>query len=884
MNSVTRSLRSKCFHSGWHRSFSVTASDNATHSCKLLVVGGGSGGCTIAAKFARRLGKDAVIVLEPSCDHYYQPLWTLVGAGVTSVASTRRSAISVLPAGARWLRDSAASLDPKNQEVITANEDQIRYEYIVVAVGLQNDYDKVPGLSEGLQRKDSGVSTIYSPDYCEKTWSDMRQLKGGEAIFTYPDTLIKCPGAPQKIAYLADSWFNKANVRSKTNITYNTCLPVIFGVKKYADVLLKVVERKNIKVNYTTVLKELHVDKKEGVFVSSKDKSKTFVQPYDMIHVTPPMKTPDFLRNNKDITDASGYLEVDKFTLQHTKVPNMYGIGDCINTPNSKTAAAIAKQCYVLEHNLLSTMAKDNPKQKYDGYGACPLVTSYNTCILAEFLYDGVVHETMPFNQVATESRVAYQMKRHLFPFIYWNFMLKGYYHGPEFIRKIVNPYANLQMAIVLNKLNVYRYVTSQLHYRFASNTSNNKYKCKLLIVGGGTGGCSVAWRFSNKLKNSEICVIDPAEFHYYQPLFPLVAAGIKEFDQSKKPLRAVLPPGVCCIKDYAWHFDPCNHVVHTHGGDEIYYDFLVVAVGLINDYYKINGLKAALDDPCSCVTTIYSPEHCQKTWSAIQRTAGGHAIFTFPRDGAKCSGAAQKIMYLADDYFRKNKKRDLLNITYNTGSDAIFGVPKYAKALERVASARAVAVNTCCELVEVTPKHAVFVDACGMPITLPYNFLHVTPPMSPPTGLVQSQLADETGYLDVDQYTLQHRQFSNVYGLGDCTNTPNSKTAAAVARQSHVVEQNLWATMQGRQPSAKYDGYGACAMMTSYRTGILAEFRYDKQPCETFPFDQSKERKLFYYMKRDYFPYLYWNKIVKGKWNGPKKLLRLSNPFRKKK
>ncbi|XP_061712934.1 sulfide:quinone oxidoreductase, mitochondrial [Cydia pomonella] len=804
MNSVTRSLRSKCFNSGWHRSFSVTAPDNATHSCKLLVVGGGSGGCTIAAKFARKLGKDAVIVLEPSCDHYYQPLWTLVGAGITSVASTRRSASSVLPIGARWLRDSAACVDPKKQEVTTESGDQIKYEYIVVAVGLQNDYDKVPGLSEALQRKDSGVSTIYSPDHCEKTWGDMRQFKGGEAIFTYPDTPIKCPGAPQKIAYLADSWFNKANVRSKTNITYNTCLPVIFGVKKYADVLLKVVERKNIKVNYTTVLKELNVDKKEGVFVSTKDKSKTFVQPYDMIHVTPPMKTPDFLQNNKDITDASGYLEVDKFTLQHTKFPNMYGIGDCINTPNSKTAAAIAKQCYVLEHNLLSTMAKDNPKQKYDGYGACPLVTSYNTCILAEFLYDGVVHETMP--------------------------------------------------------------------------------KCKLLIVGGGTGGCSVAWRFSNNLKNNEICVIDPAEFHYYQPLFPLVAAGIKEFDQSKKPLRSVLPPGVCCIKDYALHFDPCNQVVHTHGGDEIYYDFLVVAVGLINDYYKISGLKAALDDPCSCVTTIYSPEHCQKTWSAIQRTAGGHAIFTFPRDGAKCSGAAQKIMYLADDYFRKNKTRDLLSITYNTGSDAIFGVPKYAKALSRVASARAVAVNTCCELVEVTPKHAVFLDAYGMLITLPYNFLHVTPPMSPPTGLAQSQLADETGYLDVDPYTLQHRQFSSVYGLGDCTNTPNSKTAAAVACQSHVVEQNLWATMQGRQPSAKYDGYGACAMMTSYRTGILAEFRYDKQPYETFPFDQSKERKLFYYMKRDYFPYLYWNKIIKGKWNGPKKLPRLSNPFRKKK
>lgn len=442
MNNILCRLGSVSGASGRFRKFSVSTINYASYSCKLLVVGGGSAGCTMAAKFSKQLKKDSVIVLEPSSDHYYQPLFTLVGAGVTPVSFTRRDAKQVLPTSAKWLQDYAESIDPKNNVVKTANGGSIDYEYLIVAVGLINDYEKVPGLVEGLKDKHSGVSTVYSHKYCEKTWSDFKSFKGGDAVFTYPDTPIKCPGAPQKIAYMADSYFTKSNVRSKSKITYNTCLPVIFGVKKYADALMKVVARKNIQVNYKTVLKEINLDKKEAVFFNTEDKTKLTTLPYNLLHVTPPMKTPDFLQNSRNLTDDSGYLTVDKYTLQHTKYPNIYGLGDCTNTPNSKTAAAIAKQSYVVEQNLLKTMNNESATEKYNGYGACPLVTSYSTCVLAEFIYDGVPRETLPFNQ-ARESTLAYYMKRDLFPFIYWHFMLKGHYNGPEFVRKIINPFAD---------------------------------------------------------------------------------------------------------------------------------------------------------------------------------------------------------------------------------------------------------------------------------------------------------------------------------------------------------------------------------------------------------------------------------------------------------
>uniref|UniRef100_A0A2A4JSL8 Sulfide:quinone oxidoreductase, mitochondrial n=1 Tax=Heliothis virescens TaxID=7102 RepID=A0A2A4JSL8_HELVI len=394
----------------------------------------------MAAKFARRLPKGSLIVLEPSKEHYYQPLWTLVGAGVGTVEETRRSEESVLPTNCQWVKDSAKSVLPNENKVITSRGDVINYEYLIIAVGLINDYEKVPGLYPALQDKTSCVSSIFSPDYCEKTFSDMKKHKEGNVVFTYPDTLIKCPGAPQKIVYLAESYFTKTGVRNKSNLIYNTCLPVIFGVPKYAEALLKVVKRKNICVNYRTVLKEVKPDKKEAVFYNKDDPDNDITMDYSMLHVSPPMRTPDFLQNNTCLVDDHGYLEVDMYTLQNQAFPNVFGIGDCINTPNSKTAAAIAAQCYVLEHNILATMKRDEPRERYSGYGACPLLTSYNTCILAEFVYGGVVRETMPFNQ-ARESTVAFYMKKDLFPFIYWHLMLKGYYHGPEGIRRMLHPF-----------------------------------------------------------------------------------------------------------------------------------------------------------------------------------------------------------------------------------------------------------------------------------------------------------------------------------------------------------------------------------------------------------------------------------------------------------
>ncbi|MPC08006.1 Sulfide:quinone oxidoreductase, mitochondrial [Portunus trituberculatus] len=144
---------------------------------------------------------------------------------------------------------------------------------------------------------------------------------------------------------------------------------------------------------------------------------------YEMLHVTPPMSSPDPLRQCAALTNETGYLNVNKHTLQHVTFPNVFGIGDCTSVPTSKTAAAVAGQFGVMKRNLSLVMGGASPKHQYDGYTSCPLVTGYNKCILAEFDMDGNPLETFPINQ-AKERRTMFHLKKDMMPTMYWNGML----------------------------------------------------------------------------------------------------------------------------------------------------------------------------------------------------------------------------------------------------------------------------------------------------------------------------------------------------------------------------------------------------------------------------------------------------------------------------
>ncbi|XP_033725410.1 sulfide:quinone oxidoreductase, mitochondrial-like [Pecten maximus] len=414
-----------------HFSTAVIAQKNY----KLVVVGGGSGGCAVASKFVKKLGAGNVAVIEPCQHHYYQPMFTLVGGGIKSLSDATRPMKSVLPAKCDWIESKAVKFDPVNQKVTTASGEEVGYDYLVVAMGLQLNFDKIKGLPEAFDLDPQVVSNYWTKTVVN-TYPAIQRFKGGNAIFTFPNTPIKCAGAPQKIMYLAEELFRKNNTRKDTNVIFNTSLGVIFGVKKYAESLLKVVESRNIQVNYKRNLVEVRASEREAVFENLDNPGEMEVFKYDMLHVTPPMSTPDELRTS-DIVNEAGFVDVNKETLQHNSFPNIFAIGDCNSAPTSKTAAAVAAQCGVLERNLSAVMKEGKQSAKYDGYTSCPLITSRGKCILAEFDYDAQPLETFPINQ-GKERSTMYHLKAKVMPELYWKMLLKGYWNGPGVYRKLM--------------------------------------------------------------------------------------------------------------------------------------------------------------------------------------------------------------------------------------------------------------------------------------------------------------------------------------------------------------------------------------------------------------------------------------------------------------
>jgi len=391
----------------------------------IVLVGGGSAGITTAARLVRQLGRERlsarILVIDPSENHYYQPIWTLVGAGVYPREVSMKKERDLIPHGVAWLQEEVSEFVPNMNQVTTKQGTRVSYRYLVVCTGLKLDWGKIPGLAESIGK--DGVCSNYSYDTVESTWKNIREFNGGRAIFTQPLPPIKCGGAPQKIMYLADSYFRKSGVRENSEVVFCSAAGAIFSVKKYTDTLNKVLKRKGIVTHFKHNLVALRPKTKEAVF-KNLDTNEDVVMHYDMIHVTPPQSPCDFVRNSP-LADKDGWVEVDKLKLQHVRYPNVFALGDASNLPTSKTGAAIRKQAPVVAQNLVAEMKKQPLTSTYNGYTSCPLVTGYSSLIMAEFDYDQNPAETFPIDQ-SKERYSMYLVKKFVLPRLYWHFMLKG--------------------------------------------------------------------------------------------------------------------------------------------------------------------------------------------------------------------------------------------------------------------------------------------------------------------------------------------------------------------------------------------------------------------------------------------------------------------------
>ncbi|KAL2115160.1 hypothetical protein VTJ04DRAFT_10823 [Mycothermus thermophilus] len=413
----------------------------------------------------------------------------------------------------------------------------------------------------------------------------------------------------------------------------------------------------------------------------------------------------------------------------------------------------------------------------------------------------------------------------------------------------------------------------------------------KVVVVGGGSAGLSISHQLlrTGKFKENDIAIVDPADWHHYQPGWTLVGGGIKDKNKLRRPLKSLVDPKLRLYHDGVATFQPENNTVTLSSGDRLTYDQLVVVPGIKVDLASIKGLPEAVADPASNVSSIYTFETVDKVYQTFERFKSGQAIFTQPAGVVKCAGAPQKVMWLALDLwkdaglYRPHDAESPIKIAFATALPVMFGVPKYSAALEVLRQERGVEGLFTHDLVEiVNGDTAVFARPDGAEkVRRKFGLMHVVPKMGPHAFVKNSPLADAAGFVDVDQATLQHKKYPNVWAAGDASSLPTSKTAAAITAQAPVLVGNLLSSLESggkATPQLRYDGYTSCPLVTEYGKVMLAEFTYGGVPKETFGkfgLDQATPRRSFYHLKKDFFPWVYYNSMVKGTWGGPKGWLK---------
>lgn len=408
----------------------------------ILIIGGGAAGVSVANNMHRQNANIDISIIEPSDKHYYQPGFTIIGGGAYTLKETTRNEADLIHPSVTWIKDYAETFQPDENTITLRSGDTISYDYLVVCPGLQLDWNKVAGLKETLGK--NNVCSNYSPDTVEYTWECIKNIKSGTALFTQPPMPIKCAGAPQKIMYLAADRFRKKGILEKINVEFFNAGPAIFGVPFFAKALNKIVAGYGIKTNFNQNLVAIDGPTKTATFemTDAEGNKQQVVKAFDMIHVTPPQSAPDFIKNSP-LANAAGWVDVHENTLQHTKFPNIFGLGDVTSTPNAKTAAAVRKQVPILVDNIFHLIEGKALQEKYDGYGSCPLTTSLSTVILAEFSYGGKVTPSFPLLDPRKSLFIWWIGKKIGFPWMYWHLMLKGYRidipHLESYAKRFIN-------------------------------------------------------------------------------------------------------------------------------------------------------------------------------------------------------------------------------------------------------------------------------------------------------------------------------------------------------------------------------------------------------------------------------------------------------------
>jgi sulfide:quinone oxidoreductase len=367
---------------------------------RIVIVGAGAAGLAAASRLSHRLDGAEITLIDRRREHYYQPGFTLVGAGLKDASYVVSTTRDYVPRGATLVEEAAADIDPVGRSVTTESGRRIGYDYLIVATGLHLDYAAIEGMDVAHIGRD-GLGSIYAgPAQAAATWRAMSDFadRGGTGLFLRPATEMKCAGAPLKYAFLTDDILRRRGNRGRAELIYNAHNRVLFSVPIVAEKVRMLYAERGIAVTHDHVLRAIDPGRRIATFRTPQGDRE---QGYDFINVVPPMRAPAVVRNSPlpwqaGPFAADGWAEVDRATLRHARFPEVFCVGDIAGVPKGKTAASVKWQVPVAIDHLVAAIEGRDSGARYNGYTSCPLITRIGRAMLVEFDYNDNLVPSFP--------------------------------------------------------------------------------------------------------------------------------------------------------------------------------------------------------------------------------------------------------------------------------------------------------------------------------------------------------------------------------------------------------------------------------------------------------------------------------------------------------
>ena len=367
------------------------ASERIKTKARILIAGAGAAGLSAAAQLANRLEGATITIFDARKDHYYQPGFTLIAAGLKPMNYSLSATADYIPSDVKWVQEGITEFDPVGNKVVTEKGQAVGYDFLIVATGLKLDFAGIQGMDVNLIGK-NGLGCPYAgPAAAYATWKSISEFadKGGVGLFGRPKTEMKCAGAPIKHTFITDDHLRRRGNRGKAELLYTAQNKTLFSVPIVSEKVRMLYEDRGVKIHYDHVLTAIDPGRRRATYDTPTGKVEI---DYDYLNAIPPMRAPDAVRNSplrwqEGNFAADGWMEVDKGTLRHRRFANVFGIGDVAGVPKGKTAASVKWQVPVAVDHLVASIAGKTSEMIFTGYTSCPLITRMGRAMLVEFDY-----------------------------------------------------------------------------------------------------------------------------------------------------------------------------------------------------------------------------------------------------------------------------------------------------------------------------------------------------------------------------------------------------------------------------------------------------------------------------------------------------------------